>query len=467
MAKAGNKQALRTKLLAGLAVLGLGQAVLQAGVLQPLWSKNYSPAKAGKSGSLVDRSLSPDQMLFALAGFRELIAGILWVRADSFFDTGNYDAILPIIRLVTFLDPKQVDVFSTGIWHIAYNFTDEEQRSDRRYIPPAVALAKQGCEGNPETYEIFFETGWLWYHKIDDEYDQAVKYMEEAYKRPDIQPARKNLRSVVLQRAGKVDEGLENYYRLLDDAQKVFEKNQDVFQARQNRDAIVGNLDTMIVRMVQRGYMAGKEGRPLNAYDVFPPFDTGFSVKVSVLQPRVVRFEGTWNVLPVGSRIRCIIKDADWDVFSKYPAQMNWEFSDDVNLEPPRDKTFMQEQLFVRNRRFDKTVDMSRDPTMYPFKSKRYLVEFYYNPRSAPPHIQDKFSWNGEGLADKNFTNTEVRPGTRVFYTYLELDKDQLLRKGEWQESTPVVKTKNYVEVERTYIKDDQILQIPSLRSGG
>ena len=83
MAKAGNKQALRTKLLAGLAVLGLGQAVLQAGVLQPLWSKNYSPAKAGKSGSLVDRSLSPDQMLFALAGFRELIAGILWVRADS------------------------------------------------------------------------------------------------------------------------------------------------------------------------------------------------------------------------------------------------------------------------------------------------------------------------------------------------------------------------------------------------
>ena len=74
----------------------------------PGWKKNYSPVQENKD--LISGALSADQMLFALAGFRELIAGILWVRADSFFESGNYDAILPIIRLVTFLDPHQIDV---------------------------------------------------------------------------------------------------------------------------------------------------------------------------------------------------------------------------------------------------------------------------------------------------------------------------------------------------------------------
>ena len=113
-------------------------------------------------------------------GFRELIAGILWVKADSFFDTGNYDAILPLIRLVTILDPHQIDVYATGMWHIGYNFTDEEQRSDRRYIPAALALGKEGYQNNPNTYEMFFETGWMWYHKIDDDYEHAVDLFLEA-----------------------------------------------------------------------------------------------------------------------------------------------------------------------------------------------------------------------------------------------------------------------------------------------
>ena len=32
------------------------------------------------------------------------------------------------------------------------------------------------------------------------------------------------------------------------------------------------------------------------------------------------------------------------------PAGLKWDFSNDVNLDPPRDRTFMQDQLFVRNR---------------------------------------------------------------------------------------------------------------------
>lgn len=103
---------------------------------------------------------------------------------------------------------------------------------------------------------------------------------------------------------------------------------------------------------------------------------------------------------------------------------------------------------------------------MYPFTDDEYILEFYYNPRSAPPHIQDKFSWNGEGLTDKNFLNTEIRKGQRVIYCRLKMTRDQLLRRGEWQDRVPIVKTKNYKELDRTAAADDAIVDIPSLRGG-
>jgi tetratricopeptide (TPR) repeat protein len=450
---------------------------LKPGVPNPafwgLASHYATDFSAGKSG--VTTGLSPDQLLFVLGGFRELIAGILWVKADSFFDTGNYDAILPLIRLVTILDPHQIDVYATGMWHIGYNFTDEEQRSDRRYIPAALALGKEGYTNNPTTYEMFFETGWMWYHKIDDDYENAVRLFVEAQKREDMLPARKNLLAMAYQRDGKPDMALDTYFRLYDDAAKRFKDDQS-FGARQNRDTIENNIDTTLVRLVQRGWVADHGevgntaaggGKDVNkaAYDNEPPFDVGFSAKVTVTDQRVLKVEGTWGVQPVGTRIRIVLRDEDYP--GGRPAAMDWDASSKVNLEPDKTLTFMQDGLFVKNRRFNRKIDMSRDPTMYPFAKPKYVVEFYYNPRSAPPHIQDKFSWDGSGMTDKNFLNTEVRKGQRVIYAKLELTRDQLLRRGEWADRVPVVKTSNYIEPKNQYEDNSEtVIDIPSLRSG-
>lgn len=446
-------------LLLGIAALAfVGQGLLQRTVIFPKWQENYNP------GGLNSNGLSPDQLLFALAGFREMIAGILWVRADEFFDSGNYDAILPIIRVVTALDPNQIDVYATGMWHIGYNFTDEEQRSDRRYIPSALALGKEGARKNPNTYEMFFETGWMWYHKIDDDYNNAVKWFNLAQERADMIAARKNLMGMAYQRAGQPDKALAKYMELYDKADELYKKDQ-TFGSRQNRDTIENNIDTTIVRMAQRGYYAETENRSVKPYDISPPFDVGFSVKVTVPEPNILRFEGTWNVSPVGTRIRVVLRDENFP--HAKPAGMDWDYSNDVYLDPPRLNTFMQEQLFVRNRRFNKKVDMSKDPTMYPFIGDNYVIEFYYNPRSAPPHIQDKFSWNGEGMTDKNFLNTTVRDGQRVVYTTLKITRDQIRHTGAWQDKVAVLKTPNYVETTTKGGTDDVVLDIPSLRSSG
>lgn len=466
---ANKKSGIRGTVIGAMIALALVQGVLQAAVIFPLWRDNYAPKKTA-----FEEGLSPDQMLFVLAGFREMIAGILWVQGDKFFEEGNYDAILPIIYMVTRLDPHQIDVYATGMWHIGYNFTDEEHRSDRRYIPTALALGKEGMENNPETYELFFETGWLWYHKIDDDYDKAVKHFQQAAERPDILPARRNLLANAYQRAGQVDKALELYYSLLDQAQKRLDESKKEerpdFQASSNFDTITNNLDNLLVRMAQRGWFAKERGEWTEfpapgqtfAYDTQNPFDVGFSVRVTVEDVKVLRVQGTWRVTPVGTRVRFILRDANFP--RAVPGGMEWDWQSKIELDPPTDQTFLQEQLFVRNQRFDRKIDMSRDPTMYPALSDEYVMEFYYNPRSAPAHIQDKFGWNGEGFTDRNFLNTTAREGQRVMFTSLKISKDQLNRQGRWRNEVPIIETPNYVPPPATNVQGD-ILEVPGLRA--
>lgn len=432
------------------------QALIGTQVLHPQWVRNYMPK--GQIG----QGLTPDQTLLALAGFREMIASILWVRADSFFDQGDYDGVLPIIRLVTWLDPKQIDVYATGMWHIGYNFTDEQSRSDRRYIPSALQLGAEGAKNNPQTYEMFFETGWMWYHKINDNYENAVKWMEEAQKREDIIPARRNILAMAYQRNGDIESALKLYYDQHRKAQALLDKNKNDFAARQQRDTVEGNIDNTLVRMSQRGWF-GNNTTGIKT-DNEPAFDVGFGYQVTIPQPSQIRIRANWNVRPVGTRIKVILKDYDYP--NAIPAGMKWDSANEVSLEPPKDVTYMQDDnLFFRNQRADKTIDLSRDPTMYPLVGEKYTLEFYYNPRSAPPHIQDKFSWSGEGMtAHPDVLNTSIRPGQRVIYGKLELSRDMIRRTGEWTDKTPRFEF-NFRE---PALRDDDqaVIRVPGLLSG-
>lgn len=439
---------------AGLALC----AVLNQGVLHPLWVRNYAPKNLSMASGL-----APDQMLLAVAGFREMVASILWVRADTYFDQGNYDAVLPIIRMVTWLDPKQIDVYSTGMWHIGYNFTDEQSRSDRRYLPSALALGAEGAKNNDETYEMYFETGWMWFHKINDQYENAVTWFERAGEKSDIPPARRNMLISAYQRSGQLDKALKLYYDQLNKAELAMKASQGQvtdFTARQQRDTVEKNLDVFLVRMSQRGNFKA-DGTATELYDTQPPFDVGFGTEVSVVAPAVLRVRATWNVRPIGTRIRVILRDADYP--NGTDAGMDFSVSDSVNLDPPKNLTFMQDELFIRNRRADKKMDMSRDPTMYTFSKEKYYLDFYYNPRSAPPHIQDRFGFLGEGMTDKSYLNTTARKGERVIFHRMELTRDMLKREGEWIDKMPILRTPNFVEGSATRNAEEELIKVPGL----
>ena len=55
-------------------VLFIAQAWMQNVRIYPFWKENYAPR-----GDADLSALSPDQMLLALAGFREMVAGLLWL----------------------------------------------------------------------------------------------------------------------------------------------------------------------------------------------------------------------------------------------------------------------------------------------------------------------------------------------------------------------------------------------------
>ncbi len=475
-----------------MAGLFVAQGALQIGAIHPGWNQ-YQP----KEGAASNENLDPSQIILNMFGFREFLASILWVRADGFFDQGNYDAVLPLINLCTLLDPHQIDIYSTGMWHIAYNFTDEEQRSDRRYVPSSLALGKRGVLNNPETYEIFFETGWIWYHKIDDDYHQAVKWFELAHQRADIIPGRKNLLSNAYQRNNELQKALDLYYSLLEKAEVELKAHPKEFSNFQMRDTIENNLDTMIVRLTQRGSFAQMKSESeykAGEYDTNTPgpWDVKFTCRVTVESPKVIRVEGTYNVLPVGSRIRLVLRDKGFE--GGRPGEMDWDNRNTVDLEPSRNTTFLQDQLFVKNRRFSRLIDMTKDPTMYPFDEdqKEYVIEFYYNPKSAPPHLQDKFGYNGEGYTDSNGNlNTEIRknyvfdtsqkdakgfstepklkemPGTqRVLYCSFPVTRDQILRRKEWSMEggkTPQFTSKGF-DAKAMAATESWMIDLPSLR---
>jgi tetratricopeptide (TPR) repeat protein len=371
-----------SKLWVAIVVLFLIQAGLQARIF-PMWVRDYAPKQTAPVG------LSPDQLLAAVAGFREFLAAILWVRADSFFDSGNYDAVLPMLRLVTWLDPHNLDVYSTGAWHMGYNFTDESQRSDRRFIPMALKFLEEGIQNNPAVWDLYFEMGWMYYHKIQDPVN-AAPWMQIANEYPNMIPARRHMLAHTFFKAGRFDDAVDHWAKLLLDAEKGRGKDwesNNLYDVRQN------NLEDTILDLLRR-YGPNPETQP--------PIDLGFDATVKVVRPRVLLVEGRLGIPTIGARVTVILRDKGRTLEYSPKALKTFTFEVDSKL------TYMQDSLAVREEKFRREIDMSKDPKMYPFKAEEYEVEFIFEPRYASPNIQARIGSDGVGMYDARYLE-EVR----------------------------------------------------------
>lgn len=302
------------------------------------------PENIFATGDRRETSLLFDQSLQffggAAVGMREAVASMLWVRADEFFHSGQYEAILPLVRLVTWLDPQQIDVYSTGAWHLDYNFVDQEQRSDRRYIPPAIALLEEGIRNNPGIFDLYFELAWTHYYQKIRNYEQAVRWMEESCKKPARDP---NTGKVIprpafvdrmlahaYEKSGDLDKAEKQWLKILAESEKARKTDPDQASATQEVDVAKKNLGMLLLRRAWRNGDMGAYDRgikilsslkstnqvEINAlngakrnyaelknkdaapHDTQPPVDANFSATWRKVGPKVINIKGTMALVP-------------------------------------------------------------------------------------------------------------------------------------------------------------------------
>ena len=407
------------------------------------------PPLGGKSQTKLIFQLPAPYIIASFTGMRESVAGLLWVRADEFFHSGNYEAIFPLVRIITWLDPHYMDVYKVGAWHLDFNITDSSERSDRRLIPPALALMREGIENNRETFDLPFDLAFTHYHLKMKDYENARKWMEVAQTRPDLSSeaveARERYPLVVkrmlghmYEKCGDIESAKRQWRRTIADSEKLARDNPRDYTFRTALDIARQNYEIMLWREKHR------------KYDLYPPIDMKFDAKWVRKRPGVIVVSGTINLIsredylkldpsaPAaekresmkvrleaiqdnqwvdGARIDIILQDLD------YKPQSLKEFSWEV----PRDVTIMVESVRIGEGQFETEIDMSRDPHMYSFKKDKYRLVLTLDPRSAPDFIQDRIGWRGEGLTDKNYLDTKTIPGVRMIRKEWIIDRKDII----------------------------------------
>ncbi len=389
--------------------------------------------------------------LGAALGFREAIAGMLWVRTDEFFHEGNYDAIIPMVRIITWLDPHNTDVYQTGAWHMDYNFTDFGQRSDRRYIPLALALLKEGIANNPDDTTMYADLAFTHYYRKMQDYPHAIEWYEKGQQLR-FEPSEKDTWDVT-----RVGHGLAHAYLAAGEIQKAEDEWRLCYEEHKRLYALLGPTDnpdksSMIVseKNLKETIMRDKWRKTM----VYPPVDVHWEPKIERIAPMVLAFDGTVHFIgsqnfkletgahtwgPAdGCRIEIRLEDADY----VYPGEKPFT----LNSYTPKDVTIMQDSASVNSGKYHKKIDMSTDHVgsnaIYSFAAPRYKLTLWFNPASEmdnPPFVADRIGWRGEGLTDSKYLDTKgdqpgtansTLPGERMLEKTYYLTRDDIMGTG-------------------------------------
>ncbi|MCC6443747.1 MAG: hypothetical protein IT210_09870 [Armatimonadetes bacterium] len=331
-----------------------------------------------------------------LSGFREVVAGLLWVKTDDYFHEGKYSAMVPLCYIIVFLDPHQIDVFSTGAWHFAYNFTDKNELSDRRFIPTAVSFLERGVTANPKVYDLYAELGWMYLDKIKN-YQKAVEWFEKARQIPD-HPAHvdRNL-AHAYEKAGNVDKAVEVWKEVVAEAKRKFDTDPKNYALGVDYGVSKHNLDITLARQVMRKDLWKK------------PKQANLQVRWKKLKPRVLLVEGKIN-LPPATRLDVILKDKNYD--EELQKSFAWRIDNST--------MYFNSVQIREDGTFSVRVDMDANPQIYRLQSEEYELQVIFNTRAAAVQVQDLTGWNGEGFVDPKYQDDSLGYRRLVFRTTLK-----------------------------------------------
>ncbi len=390
----------------------------------------------GNQGVL--RGTSFQTLVPTLLGVREVLASLMWVRADDYFHRGEYRPIISMVRQITTIDPHQLDVYATGAWHMAYNFMD------KRLIADGVKFLEEGSKNNDNVYDLYFELGYMHYDKTKD-FPQSVKAYQSASTRGTTIAGRSRPPSYVrhqlahaIEKMGDIDRCIIQWRDNLRVADELRARGEtelgaagvNTSAARHNLYINERRLNERLAAMAERAgdaatalkhwsgnvqlanaWLKDEPGHTAMMADLqkanlevsrlrggklrpVDPTNVAVDFKITRMAPKKLLVEGTINVLHL-SRILVRIADKDYD--KRVEKGFDFKMS---NCTLEYDAVSCQRGKFRREFDLNKDpADMGREATeVYPLKADEYEVSFTYNPRAQAVFIQDRYGWNGEGL---------------------------------------------------------------------
>jgi len=115
----------------------------------------------------------------ALGGFRGLLVDILWLRLISLQKEGKVFEIAQLADWITKLEPQLTTVWAFHAWNMAYNISILYPNPEHRWlwIKNGIHLLRDNAlKYNPRDPVLYRELGWLYQHKIGQDWDDMHAY---------------------------------------------------------------------------------------------------------------------------------------------------------------------------------------------------------------------------------------------------------------------------------------------------
>lgn len=146
---------------------------------------------------------SPKALKVMSLGYTGLMADIYWTRAVQYFGekhrarSNQYHLLAPLLDITTTLDPHLIVAYQFGSTFLAQQPPEGAGEPDK-----AVALIERGIRENPDTWQLYYELGFLQYLELHDE-AAAARTLERGSQIPHAHPFLKILAASMAQHAGE------------------------------------------------------------------------------------------------------------------------------------------------------------------------------------------------------------------------------------------------------------------------
>lgn len=286
-------------LMAALLTAAVGVQVVRDRGWQP-----YEPANP----MLWVRSAPLMQRL--VLSYDSLVADTYWMRAVVYYGgkqrldqsaaQKNYDALFPLLDMVTTLDPHFKIAYRFGAIFLAEAFPQGPGRADQ-----AIELLKRGIERDAGRWEYYHDIGFIYYWWLRD-YQQAAEWFLKGADRPGAAEWLRPLAATTLATGGQRSTSRQLWTELLKSDMSFIQRQAELRLLQLDAMDQIAELTPVLQRFIEREHRVPQSWQELAVAEHLPRLPADPTGVPFVFEPRVghidVSRRSTLWPLPTGNQ---------------------------------------------------------------------------------------------------------------------------------------------------------------------